>query len=110
MTVYPVFPGVALNYNDFHMEYFESGFVPAEKNLVVDHCRKGRPEYAAAENAVAYMSQGYEAGPTAARKTFQNELKAFQHDLDRIMEKFALGEWPRGIINAFLQAFYDGGA
>lgn len=27
MTVYSVFPGVALNYNDFHMTYFDSGFV-----------------------------------------------------------------------------------
>lgn len=58
MTAYSIFPGIALHYNDFHMEYFDSGFVPAGNLLAVDHCREGRMEYAAAENAVAYMSAG----------------------------------------------------
>ena len=47
-----------LNYNDFHMEYFDSGFVPAADLLAIDHCREGRLEYAAAENTVAYMHAG----------------------------------------------------
>lgn len=124
MTAYAVFPGVALNYNDFHMEYFDSGFVPASELLAIDHCREGRMEYTAAENAVGYMSAGdmkldrrqhhtgrfvFPTGHyhgltvglelTAARKAFQTELKDFRIDVDRILEKFALGAYPRVIHN-----------
>lgn len=125
MTVYPVFPGVALNYNDFHMEYFDSGFVPEGEMLAIDHCREGRMEYAAAENAVAYMSVGdvkldrrrrhtgrfvfptrHYHGLTVgldlsvARETLRGELNAFQVDADLILQRFALGEYPRVIHNA----------
>lgn len=120
MTVYPVFPGVTLNWNDVHMAAFDSGFVPADEMLAIDHCREGRMEYAAAENAVAYMSAGdmkldkrqkhtgrfvfptcHYHGLTvalelsAARRTFQTELKDFQIDVDRILEKFELGVYPQ---------------
>ena len=125
MTVYSVFPGVALNYNDFHMTYFDSGFVSEGELLAVDHCREGRMEYAANENAVAYMSAGdmkldrrlrhtgrfvfptgHYHGLTVgldlalARKNFRNELKDFQVEPDLIVEKFALGDYPRVFHNA----------
>lgn len=125
MTVYSVFPGVALHYNDFHMTYFDSGFVPEGDLLVADHCREGRMEYAANENAVAYMSAGDMkldrrrrhtgrfAFPTGhyhgltvgldlglAQKFFRTELKDFQVELSLIVEKFALGEYPRVFHNA----------
>lgn len=124
MTVYTVFPGVALNYNDFHMGAFDSGFVPAAELLAIDHCREGRMEYAAAENAVGYMSAGdmkldrrqnhtgrfvfptgHYHGLTVgvelatARKAFQAELKDFRIDIDQILDKFALGAYPRVIHN-----------
>lgn len=119
MTCYMVFPGVALNYNDFHMEYFDSSFVPAADLLAIDHCREGRLEYAAAENTVAYMHAGdmkldrrlHHTGrfifPTghyhgltvgiklaAARKAFQTELQAFAIDVDLIVRKFAPSAYP----------------
>ena len=125
MTVYSVFDGVALNYNDFHMAYFDSGFVAEAELLAVDHCREGRMEYAAAENAVGYMSAGdvkldrrrrhtgrfvFPTGHyhgltvglelTAARRTLKSELKPFGVDVDLILERFALGEYPRVIHNA----------
>lgn len=125
MGVYQVFPGIVLNYNDFHMEYFDSGFTAGYDMLAIDHCREGRLEYAAAENAVAYMSAGdmkldrrlHHTGrfvfPTGhyhgltvgldlktARKTLRDELKSFQADVDLILEKFDLGEYPRVIHNA----------
>lgn len=125
MTVYPVFPGVVLNYNDFHMAYFDSGFVPAGEMLAIDHCREGRMEYAAAENAVSYMSAGdmkldrrrrhtgrfvfptgHYHGLTVgldleqAREALRGDLKDFQIDVNRILSKFALGEYPRVIHDA----------
>lgn len=124
MTVYPVFEGVALNFNDFHMAYFDSGFAPEAELLAVDHCREGRMEYAAAENAVGYMSAGdvkldrrrhtgrfvFPTGHdhgltvglelTAARRTLQTELRPFGVAVDLILERFSLGEYPRVLHNA----------
>ena len=58
MTVYDVFPGVMLSFNDFHMAYYESAYVAGRPLFAIDHCREGRMEYAASENAIAYTSAG----------------------------------------------------
>lgn len=41
ITAYDIFPGVILAYNDFHMSYYDSEFVPdqADQILVVDNCK-----------------------------------------------------------------------
>ena len=59
MTCYEVFPGAMLSFNDFHMPYFQSEYVPGKKIFAIDHCREGRMEYLAAENAYAYIKAGY---------------------------------------------------
>ena len=58
MTVYDVFPGVMLSFNDFHMARYESDYVAGRPLFAIDHCREGRMEYAAGENAVAYTGAG----------------------------------------------------
>lgn len=58
MTVYDVFPGVMLSFNDFHMAYYKSAYVAGRPLFAIDHCREGRMEYAAGENAVAYTGAG----------------------------------------------------
>ena len=45
MTVYDVFPGVMLSFNDFHMAQYESRYVASRSLFAVDHCREGRMEY-----------------------------------------------------------------
>ena len=52
MTVYDVFPGAALSFNDFHMEQYQSGFVSDRRILAIDHCREGRMEYIAGNGMV----------------------------------------------------------
>ncbi len=44
MTMYEVFPGIYLMYNDFHMDYCASDFQQADTLLAIDHCREGRLE------------------------------------------------------------------
>ena len=44
MTLYHVFPGVFLMYNDFHMKECISGFQTDMDLLCIDHCREGRIE------------------------------------------------------------------
>ncbi|MCH1983137.1 AraC family transcriptional regulator [Ruminococcus sp. OA3] len=58
MTIYEVFPGVTLTCNDFHMRYFDSEFVPGRELFCIDHCREGRLEYPALENAYSYVESG----------------------------------------------------
>lgn len=58
ITVYEVFPGVALAYNDFHMRYYDSEFRPGRDIFCIDHCREGRLEYPAKNNAYSYVEAG----------------------------------------------------
>lgn len=58
ITLYEVFPGVKLAYNDFHMQYYNSEFKPERHMLCIDHCREGRLEYPAAHDAFSYVEAG----------------------------------------------------
>lgn len=58
ITIYEVFPGVTLAYNDFHMRYYDSSFKPEGNLLCIDHCREGRLEYAAGNDSYSYVEAG----------------------------------------------------
>ena len=58
LTMYEVFPGMILSYNDFHMAYYDSEYQPDRSLFCIDHCREGRLEYTAAEDAYAYVAAG----------------------------------------------------
>ena len=58
ITMYEVFPGVTLSYNDFHMGNFDSEFVIKRDVFCIDHCREGRLEYAAKEDSYSYVAAG----------------------------------------------------
>lgn len=58
MTMYRVFDGVYLMYNDFHLQSCKSEYQNAETVLCIDHCREGRIEH---ENSIGgryYMEAG----------------------------------------------------
>lgn len=58
MTVYEVFPGVTLMYNDFHMSAFDSRFQSDLDLFCIDYCREGRLEYTVGEDAFSYVEAG----------------------------------------------------
>lgn len=58
MTLYHVFPGVFLMYNDFHMKQCVSSFQTDMNLLCIDHCREGRIEQEAGEGAYSYLEAG----------------------------------------------------
>ncbi|MBP3489708.1 MAG: helix-turn-helix transcriptional regulator [Roseburia sp.] len=58
ITFYRVFPGVMLAYNDFHMRYYYSDFMPGRDVFCIDHCREGRLEYPASKDAYSYVEAG----------------------------------------------------
>lgn len=58
MTVYEVFPGAMVMYNDFHLAYYNSVFKTKQDLLCIDYCREGRLEYAAGKGAYSYVEAG----------------------------------------------------
>ena len=58
MTLYQVFPGVFLMYNDFHMKQCVSGFQTDMDLLCIDHCREGRIQQEAGAGAYSYLEAG----------------------------------------------------
>lgn len=120
MTVYDVFPGVMLSFNDFHMKHYESTYVTEQPLFAIDHCREGRMEYAADENAVAYISAGdmkldlrrHHTGAfcfpsrhyhrltvafdlDTVRTSLPSEVQNFPVTPEHIIARWQLGEYPR---------------
>ena len=120
MTTYELFPGVALSFNDFHMAAFDSSFTTRQRLFAIDYCREGRMEYAAAENALSYIKAGdmkldrrlthqgkfvfpssHYHGVTVgldldiAETSLAQQMPAFPVSPAALLEKFALGTYPR---------------
>lgn len=59
ITQYPVFPGVDLLYNDFHMENgFNENKNPRENVMEINHCREGRFECELKNGDCTYLGAG----------------------------------------------------
>lgn len=58
MTIYRVFDGVYLMYNDFHMSHCYSRFNSLSRIFCIDHCREGRIEHRTDKDMRYYMEQG----------------------------------------------------
>lgn len=58
MTMYSVFDGVYIMYNDFHMAHCFSYFSPNIDMLCIDHCREGRIEWQTNDGRVLYIEAG----------------------------------------------------
>ncbi len=58
MTIYRVFDGVYLMYNDFHMARCTSRFASAARMFCVDHCREGRIEQSTGQGKRYYIAAG----------------------------------------------------
>ncbi|MGN1136585.1 MAG: helix-turn-helix domain-containing protein [Oscillospiraceae bacterium] len=55
MTMYSVFDGVYVMYNDFHMAHCFSYFQPDREMLCIDHCREGRIEWQTKDGRFIYI-------------------------------------------------------
>lgn len=58
MTIYQVFPGAFLMYNDYHIKQCMSGFKTDLDLLCIDHCREGRIEQEVCDGAYSYLEAG----------------------------------------------------
>lgn len=120
MTVYNVFPGAFLMYNDFHMKECVSGFEAKNIHLLcIDHCREGRIEQEAGDDSYSYLAAGdlrvdkrtHHSGHVSfplchyhgisigfdmdvAAKELPQTLKGFSVDLYELQEKYCSGQKP----------------
>ncbi len=58
ITVYQVFPGMELVYNDMHMAYCNKQQKPAKDVMEINYCKEGRCECSFGEHEYCYMSAG----------------------------------------------------
>ena len=125
MTVYEVFPGVMLSFNDFHMGCFESTYVADRRLLAIDHCREGRMEYSPGDGMLAYTGAGdmkldlrrqhtgtfvfpshHYHGLTVAldrdiaSRSLPLEVKDFPVTTEALIDRWALGSCPRVVHSA----------
>ena len=113
MTMYRVFDGIYLMYNDFHMKHCVSEYQNADTVLCIDHCREGRIEHENALGERYYMEAGdlridkrvHHAGKVelplshyhgitigflqgAAQESLRQEMPFLSVDLDMLGKKF----------------------
>jgi len=67
-TLYHVFPGIHMAYNDVHMGYCGSGCCNAEHVIEINHCRQGRFECDFGGQTCCYMTPGHLAVCTPKHK------------------------------------------
>lgn len=58
MTIYSVFDGVYLMYNDFHLAHCYSQFASNASIFCIDHCREGRIEHTTEKDLCYYIEAG----------------------------------------------------
>lgn len=58
ITLYPVFPGIELIYNDIHMGYCKKEQKSAVDMVEINYCKEGRSECLFGENQFCYMAAG----------------------------------------------------
>lgn len=58
ITLYEVFPGMELVYNDMHMEYCNQSQQPASGVMEINYCKEGRCECLFGEHQYCYMAAG----------------------------------------------------
>lgn len=58
ITLYRVFPGIELVYNDMHMAYCNKHQQPAANVMEINYCKEGRSECLFGERRYCYMSAG----------------------------------------------------
>lgn len=126
MTIYNVFPGVRLAYNDFHLSHYNSEYKPNGDVWCIDHCKEGRLEYPSQKDVYSYVESGdlkldkrlthigrfemplsHYYGITVsidmsiAEKSIHEEIKDYPVDLYELQQKFCKDDYPLVIHNAY---------
>ena len=99
MTMYRVFDGVYLMYNDFHMRGCVSKYQNSKTVLCIDHCREGRIEHenSLGERYYVELPLSHYHGITigfvrgAAEESLKREMPWLPVDINTLAERFCSG-------------------
>lgn len=97
MLSYEVFPGVFVNFNNFHMEKFNSQYTPQEHVFCVDHCLEGRLEWS---TDYGYIYLGAGNVYVDNRKSHMGEFSFPLHHYHGVTICFDMGSAERSIAEA----------
>lgn len=117
MTMYQLFQGVYIIFNDFHMENCISQFQKKGDIFCIDHCKEGRIEWELEKNKFIYLKEGdmqlstrkYHWGQFSfplhhyhgvticfvldeAEESLSNVLDGFRANIKMLSEKFCSGD------------------
>lgn len=82
VTVYQVFTGIELYYNDMHMAYCNQNQATAKNVIEINHCMVGRYECSFGENSCCYIAAGDLAiGSVMRKKSFSAFLLNHYHGI-----------------------------
>lgn len=77
ITVYQVFNGIELYYNDIHLAYCNQDQVTVKNIIEINHCYIGRYECSFGENSCCYLSAGdLSIGSAMKKKSFSIALNS----------------------------------
>lgn len=74
ITLYHVFPGIELVYNDMHMAYCNKNQEPASNVMEINYCKEGRSECLFGEHQYCYMSAGDLSFCSLQDNSYQSEF------------------------------------
>lgn len=95
ISVYQVFPGIELVYNDIHMTYCNQSQTGLKNTIEINHCREGRYECSFGENSCCYMAEGdLTIGSVMRKKSSSNFPLSHYHG---ITITISLGELEEGV-------------
>ena len=96
ITLYRVFPGIELVYNDMHMAYCNKNQQPASDVMEINYCKEGRSECLFGAHQYCYMSAGDLSFCSLQDNAHQSEFPTSHYhgitvtiDFSRITEEMA---------------------
>lgn len=103
ITRYEVYPGIALAYNDVHMEKLESEDIAVYGNVLeINHCREGRIEFETIDGEFVYIKNGDMAINTKASVKNQGFFPSCHfHGVTIEINFDALDQETRTVLNEF---------
>lgn len=93
ISVYKVFSGIELIYNDIHMEYCSQNPNIMKNAIEINHCKEGRYECSYGNGGCCYISPGdLSIGSLMKKKTFSNFPLSHYHGITIILKLEEISE------------------
>lgn len=87
ITVYQVFSGIELYYNDMHMAYCNQNQETAKNRIEINHCSIGRYECSFGENSCCYLAEGdLSIGSGMKKKSFSSFPLQHYHGITIVID------------------------